>query len=257
MSADPLQLDASGQLAVLTLNRPDKRNAMTLAMWRELPALLRAAASAPHVRALAIRGEGGHFCAGADISEFDVIYANRAEAMRNQADVVAATRALEALDMPTIAAIEGACVGGGCAIALACDLRLASIDAQFGITPARLGLVYGLGDTRRLVEAVGAPTAKDMLFTGRLMDSREALMCGLIDRLFPSENFVSGVQSFVDHLLAASRVTATSTKRIMRMIASGVRDDGEASLAVFGDAIDAPDFAEGKAAFREKRPPKF
>ncbi|MDX2238230.1 MAG: enoyl-CoA hydratase/isomerase family protein [Hyphomonadaceae bacterium] len=257
MSDAPIVVELGGPIAIATLNRPDKRNAMSLTMWRELPAIVHRIAAEPGVRALVLRGAGGNFCAGADIAEFETIYADRASAIRNQTLVQTATKTLEALPIPTIAAIEGACVGGGCGLALACDIRLAAASARFAITPAKLGLVYGVGDTRRLVEAVGLSTAKDMLFTGAMLDAPQALMCGLIDRLYETDAFPAGVQDFLDDLTAASGVSAAATKKILRRIAAGQRDDDDASLALFADALEAPDFQEGRSAFLEKRKPRF
>jgi enoyl-CoA hydratase/carnithine racemase len=243
--------------AILLLNRPDKRNAITLAMWREIPALLAELSSDARLRALFIRGAQGCFAAGADIAEFETIYATRDHAIENHRIIQAAMQAVESFPAPTIAVIEGYCVGGGCGLALACDLRIAAADARLGITPGKLGLVYGVGDTRRLVQAVGLSQAKKLLFTGALIDAPEALRIGLVDQIAGPKNLEAEITGLLDQLQAASAHTARAVKDILALCAAGQREDDEASRAVFGDAFSGPDFQEGFRAFLEKRPPRF
>ena len=152
--------------AYIVLNRPDRRNAITRAMWRALPAIRAAIEAREDVLVVLIEGEGAHFSAGADISEFDEVYRDAA-ATREYGDAVQnGLRALMDLDRPTLAVIRGVAVGGGLGLALACDLRFCAADAHLAITPAKLGLIYGHAETRRLVELVGPSRAKDLLFTG-------------------------------------------------------------------------------------------
>lgn len=160
-----LSLDVDGPVAVLTIDRPAKRNAMSYDMWVALPGLLAKAGADDTVRALVIRGTD-HFSAGADIGEFETLRADPDGARRYSAAVHAGERAIATLGKPTIAAITGVCVGGGCEIALACDLRVAADDARFGITPAKLGIVYNFTSTKQLVDAVGPAWAEpnDSLF---------------------------------------------------------------------------------------------
>ena len=168
--------------ARIVLNRPERRNAITRAMWRALPAIRTAIEARGDMLVTLVEGEGAHFSAGADISEFDDTYADAATT-RDYGDAVQdGLRALMELDRPTIAVIRGVAVGGGLGLALACDLRFCDADAHLAITPAKLGLVYGHAETRRLVELVGPSRAKDLLFTGRRIETEEALAIGLIDR---------------------------------------------------------------------------
>ena len=154
-----LRLDLDGPLAIITIDRPAKRNAMSLAMWLAVPGLIGKVEADEQARVLVIRGTD-HFSAGADIGEFATLRADPDGALRYSAAVHAAERAIATLAKPTIAAITGSCVGGGCEIALACDLRIAADDARFGITPAKLGIVYNLTSTKQLVDAVGPAWAK-------------------------------------------------------------------------------------------------
>lgn len=247
----------TGRRAELVLNRPDKRNALNLAMWAAIPGLLAEVADDPAVRLLVVRGAGDTFAAGADIAEFATAYATAEAALANHATMMAAMSALEDFPKPTLALIRGACVGGGCGIALCCDLRFAATDARIGITPANLGLSYGAADTRRLVQAVGVSAAKDMLFTGRLHRADEALRLGLVDRVAPPEQLDETLLTYEKEIVAASGFSARAIKRIFRMLSDGAHDDTDESRALFASAFGGADFHEGAAAFAEKRRPVF
>lgn len=253
--SDDIHIELVGRRAEMVLNRPDKRNAITRAMWAAIPNLVAPLANDESVRLLVVRGEGGSFAAGADIAEFPETFANGEVAARNQAAMRAAMAALEDFPKPTLAFIRGACVGGGCGLALACDLRLAAEDARLGITPAKLGLVYGVADTRRLVQAVGLSRAKDLLFSGRLIDAAEALRIGLVDRVAADPH--AALDALEADMVAASGASARAQKAVFRLLREGAGDDDPAGLALFAGALDDDDFREGFAAFTEKRPPRF
>ncbi len=202
---DFVTLQCADDVATITLNRPDRRNALSERMWAELGRLARRADTMPEAKIILIRGAGGHFAAGADIGEFATVYESRERATQYASVVAGGVEAIAAATKPGIAAMRGACVGGGLSIALACDLRLAAADGKFGITPAKLGLIYNLADTKRLVEAVGAARAKDILFTGRIMDAESAAAIGLIDGVFASDALDAAVRERCDLLAAASQ----------------------------------------------------
>ena len=171
-----LRLEHDGPIARLLIDRADKRNAFTLAMWQALPRLLEQAAALPDLRLLLVQAAhpGGAFCAGADIPE---LLANSHDAewlAANQAAINKAQHDLARFPLPTIAWVEGDAVGGGCGMALACDLRIATPSARFGITPSKLGIVYPLHDVKLLIDLVGPGQAKRMLFSGQLLDADEA-----------------------------------------------------------------------------------
>ena len=256
-STDDIQLERHGATAHLVLNRPEKRNAVTEAMWAAIPGLLAEAEADPGVRLLVVRGEGGAFAAGADISEFETVYATPERAAAYSRAIAAALDGLAGFPKPTLAAIEGACVGGGCGIALACDLRFAAGGSKFGITPGKLGLVYTLNDTRRLVDAVGISAAKDILFTGRLIEGEEALGLGLIDRLVEPDALDGAVEDYAGLIAAASGRSARVTKAIMARIIAGQTEEDAATRAMFLEAFQGADFQEGYRAFLEKRKPAF
>ncbi|MEU3663252.1 enoyl-CoA hydratase/isomerase family protein [Streptomyces sp. NPDC032940] len=239
-----LQHRVADSVATVVVHHPAKRNAMTAAMWRQLPELLGALADDPAVRALVLTGEGGTFCAGADISTL------RDSAEEAQTLAVRAEEALAAFPKPTLAAIRGHCVGGGAQLAAACDLRFAEEDALFGVTPAKLGVVYPASATRRLVSLVGPATAKYLLFSGELIDAGRALRTELVDEVLPAGELDKRVAEFTRVLVSRSQLTQAAAKEF----ADGRTDrDGYWREQARGSG----DTAEGVAAFLERRQPRF
>ncbi|MFF4042906.1 enoyl-CoA hydratase/isomerase family protein [Streptomyces sp. NPDC001816] len=231
-------------VATVVIRHPAKRNAMTAAMWRALPPLLARLAADPDVRALVLTGEGTTFCAGADIS---TLQGSPAEA---QGLAVEAEEALAAFPKPTLAAIRGHCVGGGAQLAAACDLRLAEEGALFGVTPAKLGIVYAASSTRRLVSLVGPATAKYLLFSAELIDTQRALRTGLVDEVLPEGELDKRVAELTRILVSRSQLTQAAAKEF----ANG-RTDRDAHWAK--QTRGSGDTAEGVAAFLERRQPRF
>ena len=247
-----LRLEKQGATAHLLIDRAAKRNAFDIAMWQAIPQILAEAAADPDLRVLVLRAaEPGAFCAGADIGE---LLANKDDAewrATNQRAINAAQFELTRFALPTIAFVDGDCVGGGCGLALACDLRVASPRARFGITPAKLGLVYPLHDVKLLSDLVGPGQAKRMLYTGSLIDAAEALRIGLIEAV--GEDF----SEFAEPILAASPYSARQIKGFVRRVLDGQAHDDADTLAVFAAAFTGPDFLEGTNAFTQKRKPEF
>ncbi|WP_019633516.1 enoyl-CoA hydratase/isomerase family protein [Actinomadura atramentaria] len=238
-------------VATITIDRPAKRNAMTAAMWRELPGVLAVLAEDPDVRVLVLTGAGGDFCAGADISELPDI--NRGD------DAHLSTRAEEALaafPKPTIAAIDGFCVGGGCQLAAACDLRFGTESARFGITPAKLGIVYPGPATARIVRLIGPSAAKYLLFSADLVDAAHALRIGLLDEIVPAEGLAARIAAFTATLASRSLLTQRATKEIVDALAAG--EPHAERVAYWRDEAEAgADAAEGVRAFLDRRAPAF
>ncbi|MFN4240924.1 MAG: enoyl-CoA hydratase/isomerase family protein [Erythrobacter cryptus] len=248
-----LRLVREGAVARLLIDRADKRNAFDLQMWEALPALIAEAVADPAAKVLELRAAqpGAAFCAGADIRE---LLANKDDAAWRAANQAAINRAqweLARADIPTIAFVEGDCVGGGCGIAMACDIRVATPAARFAITPAKLGLVYPLHDVKLLVDLVGPGQAKRILYTGRLLDAGEALRIGLVEQVAESP------QGLIDDILAASPHSLRQTKRFIRRVLDGQTGDDDETLAIFAAAFEGPDFLEGTRAFVAKRKPEF
>ncbi|MEU1913020.1 enoyl-CoA hydratase/isomerase family protein [Streptomyces massasporeus] len=239
-----LEHRVTDSVATVVIRHPEKRNAMTAAMWGSLPPLLEELAGDPDVRALVLTGEGRTFCAGADISTL------RGSPEEAQGLAVRAEEALAAFPKPTLAAIRGHCVGGGAQLAAACDLRFAEEGTLFGVTPAKLGIVYPASSTRRLVSLVGPATAKYLLFSGELIDAQRALRTGLVDEVLPEGELGKRVTEFTRVLVSRSQLTQAAAKEF----ADG-RTDRDAHWA--GQARGSGDTAEGVAAFLERRQPRF
>jgi enoyl-CoA hydratase/carnithine racemase len=257
MSGDSVFMDRNGPVATIHLNRPAKHNALSLDMWRGLQAAVEAADQDPIVKLIVVTGEGGAFAAGADIEEFGKTFTDPDAADAAAQVTYQAQKRLYRAIKPTIAKISGACVGGGCGIALCCDMRFADNTARFGITPAKLGLYYTLSDTKRLVDAVGPSRAKGILYTGRILEASEAYSIGLIDHLVAPEQLESAVADYAAEVCSASQFSVRATKQVVQDILDGQDDDGPENLKKFADAFSGEDFKEGHAAFMEKRKPKF
>jgi enoyl-CoA hydratase/carnithine racemase len=247
-----------GPVAHVVLNRPGKRNAINSVMWAGIISLMAELERDSAIRLVVLRGAGdAAFSAGADISEFREIYSNAERAVECNAVIRRAQIAIETLAKPTLAVIRGSCVGGGCGIALACDLRFATRSARFGIPPSRLGVAYSVPDTRRLVALVGPSRAKDMLFSGRLLAAQEALDIGLADRVVEESELERVAADYARVLLANSSQSIATAKTMVNAL-TGIDPREEAALdALFEASFKSADFAEGYAAFMEKRPPRF
>ncbi|GGT61727.1 MULTISPECIES: enoyl-CoA hydratase/isomerase family protein [Actinomadura] len=246
-----LRFEAAGGVGTVTIDRPAKRNAMSADMWRALPGILDGFAADPDVRVVVLTGAGGNFCAGADISELDDIHRDDDSHLSTVAE-----RALAAFGKPTLAAIEGYCVGGGCQLAAACDLRFAAEGARFGITPARLGIVYPAAATARLVRLVGPSAAKYLLYSADLVDAPHALRIGLLDEVVPEGGLHDRVAAFTETLASRSLLTQQATKDIVdAIVAAGpVEEKTQRWLA---EVAASGEVAEGIAAFLERRAPEF
>ena len=258
MASQPLHLEHADAIATLVLNRPEKRNAMSLAMWQALPALLDRIAADAAIKVLILRGATAEaFSAGADIAEFERVGASESAAREYNEAVEAALLRLAGIEKPTIAQIAGACVGGGCSLALACDLRFAAESSRLGITPARLGICYSLEDTKRLLDLVGPARAKDILFSAQLLNAGEALRIGLVDRVLPQDELAAAVRDYAGLLTQRSAYTIRSAKRIVRLIQAGTVRETDETRALRDGSFVGPDFREGYRAFLEKREPRF
>ncbi|MCU0758210.1 MAG: enoyl-CoA hydratase-related protein [Steroidobacteraceae bacterium] len=253
-----IQTELHPPLAWVVLNRPERRNAVTAQMWAALPGLAAQLAADPAIRVALVRGAGHEaFSAGADIVEMtqNVAHPERMRAM--QQAVLEGQLAWARLAIPTIAVIRGACTGGGCGLALACDLRLAADDSFFAIPPARLGLVYALDDTRRLVDLVGPARAKEILFTGRRIAAREALDLGLVNEVVPAADLEARALELAAVIAGNAGNSIAAAKHVVNLIMDGTRAETPATRAMFDEAFNSAEFAEGARAFLEKRAPRF
>jgi len=253
---EPLVVTRDGAVAVLTIDRPEKRNAMTAGMWAALPGVLESLAGDPGVRVLVVTGAGASFCAGADISDL----LGGADPDDPMADVrrhnLAAQAALRTFPKPSIAMIRGHCIGGGVEIATSCDLRFTDPTGIFGVTPAKVGIVYTPASTKTLIDLVGPATTKYLLLSGELIDADTALRTGLVDRLVPSDQLEAEVHAFAEVLARRSALTQRSTKEVVGALTGG-HDAEPVAAAWYRETVASGELAEGVTAFAERRAPRF
>ncbi|MDW6058825.1 enoyl-CoA hydratase/isomerase family protein [Streptomyces sp. FXJ1.4098] len=241
-----LQHTVADGIATVVIHHPAKRNALTPGMWRALPPLLERLAADPAVRALVLTGAGDAFSAGADIGSLGTTYEE------TTALALPAEEALAGFPKPTLAAVRGSCVGGGCQLAVACDLRFAEQGSRFGITAARLGVVYAPSSTRRLVDLVGPATAKYLLLSGELIGTERALRTGLVDEVLPPGRLDERVAEFTRVLLSRSALSQAAVKEFT----AGPVDP--ARLEYWRDQLSVSgELGEGVTAFLERRAPRF
>jgi len=248
-----------GRIGWLVFDHPERRNAISDEMWRGIPPAVAALEADPEVRVVVLRGAGEvAFVSGADISEFERTRTGGAAAAEYEARTDAAFRALSECAKPVIALVHGFCVGGGLAIALTADLRYAADDARFAIPAARLGLGYGLGGVRTLVQLVGPSAAKEILYTARRFGAEEALRMGLVNAVHPKAELEARAQETAETIAENAPLT-------LRAVKLAVREIGREALAPdpapVEDAIracfESADYKEGVRAFLEKRSPRF
>ncbi|MDX1513788.1 MAG: enoyl-CoA hydratase [Gammaproteobacteria bacterium] len=256
---DQLIFEKCDGIGSIRLNQPEKHNAISFEMWQGIARLMDDFEADPGVRVVVLSGEGGKaFSAGADISQFEKKRGTADAIEVYNAAVKTAYQKLTAVSKPTIAKIAGYCIGGGLATALCCDLRIATEDSKFGIPAAKLGLGYGYDSLKPLVALVGATSAKEILFTARKFDAKEAYDMGLVNRVLGRDE----LDAFVDEYTATIAGNAPLTiKACKQIIAEILKDPEDRHLGYCQQLVDdcyaSEDYKEGRAAFMEKRKPKF
>ena len=256
MSTVTLQIEQ--QVAYLTINRAEKRNALTQNMWQQIYDYCLQLKITPNIKVLVLSASGDKaFSAGADIEELTDIILDSERLIENNEVVQQAQQKLEQLPFATIAAINGACVGGGLGLALSCDFRLAVEQAKFGITPAKLGLLYSVDDTRRLVNTVGNARAKELLFLGKIITTHQAAEWGLVSQICSSDSLATEVDTLVNQLLSLSGFSIKGIKQTLSYISGAISCNENDIRELFNQAFSQPDFQEGAQAFLQKRAPNF
>ena len=246
-------------VGTVTFNQPEKRNAMSVEMWDGLRAILADWAADDAVRVVVLTGAGDKaFVSGADISQFGA-KRNNAEAQREYDRLTRGGRTdLAAFPKPVIARIRGFCLGGGLAIAMMADLRLASDDSAFGIPAAKLGIAYGFDSVHRLNSLVGQANGRMLLFTGERIDAAEAQRIGLVNRVVPVAALDQAVSELARTIAGNAPLSVRGMKRI---VDATMRDPAERDMAAVDAAVatcfDSADYTEGRTAFMEKRKPVF
>lgn len=243
-----------GAVARLVIDRAEKRNALTRAMWEALPGLLAKLAADDEVKVLLVAGAGPSFSAGADIREL-ISGDDPADPMAElRAFNLRAQTALREFPKPTVAVVRGHCIGGGLEIAVNCDFRFAARDATFGVTPARIGVVYPPAAIKVLLDLVGPATTKYLLFSGELLTAEQAELKGLVDRVVDDPS--AEAEAFAATMVSRSQLTIRSAKETVNALLAGVDADA-AAVRRYRETISTGELAEGIAAFTEKRSPKF
>lgn len=252
---DDVRYEVRDGIGHLTFHRPRARNAMTFAMYERLYEIASGANEDPGLRALILTGAGGAFVAGTDISEFrDFGSSEQALAYEEKMDRILG--ALEAVRVPTIAAIGGATTGGGLAIASACDLRIASADATFGMPIARtLGNCLSLANLVRLSSIIGVARVKELIFTARLMSSDEALRVGFVSEVVATDQLADRAEELARAVSHQAPLTLWATKEGLRRIRQRLLPDEGSDLVLL--CYTSADFREGVRAFLEKRKPEW
>lgn len=259
LETDKMLAEVTDGIGWVTFNNPARRNAISLEMWEGLGTILEHFQSDDDVRVVVLKGAGGKaFVSGADISEFE---SKRATAEQREQYGKASARGnrwLRILDKPLIAMIQGYCIGGGLATALAADVRFATPGSKFGIPAAKLGLGYAYGGVAALARLVGPSTARDILFSARFLDAEEALRVGLINFIVDDEDLAARVREYAGLISANAPLTVRACKAAVNQFE---RDPGERDMhkleAMVNACFDSDDYKEGRRAFMEKRTPNF
>ena len=257
MSDDAILVDIdSFGVATVTLNRPAKRNAVSLAMWRAIGGIFTELDARAEVRVIVLTGAGGNFCAGADISEFATLRTTPEDAHAYEHAGDTATAAVRDCSKPTIAAVHGYGVGGGCGLALACDLRIGDATTKMGIPAARRGVVYGTLDCGLLLRQVGLANAKLVLFSAQIFATEACLSMRLLDQA--GEAALPAAIAQARAIAANAPLSVAGSKIVLEALARGETQARAAEItAVIEGAASSADYREATAAFMEKRPARF
>jgi enoyl-CoA hydratase len=250
--------EIDGPIGWMTFNKPERRNAVSLDMWEAMPRILGEFESNPAVRVIVLKGAGEKaFVSGADISQFEK--ARSSEESNAYYDHVSelASKALAECGKPTIAMIRGFCIGGGLAIAIGCDLRIATDDSKFGVPAARLGVGYGAEGVKKLMGLVGPSFTKEIFFTARHFTAAEALTMGLVNRVVPAADLESYTRNYCATIGDNAPMTMHALKRTVAEVSRGHEADWAVCDRLVKDCFASQDYIEGRRAFMEKRRPVF
>lgn len=252
-----INLDIQGEIATLTLNNPDKLNAINLAMWQQLSANMATLSADRDIRCVVLRGAGDQaFAAGGDLEEFVTGRATLEQALRYHGEVAKALNAIADCPHPTVALIKGACIGGGLEIAGVCDLRIAGESARFGAPINKLGFSMYPGEMEGLLRLAGPAVIKEILLEGRILSAGEAYEKGLLTRVVKDEQVEDEAYASARRICLGAPLVAGWHKQWIRRLLDGrpLSEDEKAASFAF---LDTADYKEGLAAFLEKRKPVF
>jgi len=251
--------EIDGPIGWLTFNKPERRNAVSLDMWEAIPEILRRFDSDPSIRVIVLKGAGDKaFVSGADISQFEKARSSEESNAHYERMSESASTALAECGKPTIAMIRGFCIGGGLAIAIGCDIRIAAEGSAFGIPAARLGVGYGAPGVKKLVSLVGPSFTKEIFFTARHFTATEAHQMGLVNSVIPDAELDAYVRNMAETISRNAPLTVNSVKYIVGQVLTdeGKRDPAKCD-ALVSQCFASQDYTEGRKAFMEKRKPNF
>lgn len=258
LATDNMLAEIDGSIGWMTFNKPARRNAVSLDMWEAIPTILDRFESDPAVRVIVLKGAGDQaFVSGADISQFDQARSSQASNAHYEEVLEAASDRLGGCGKPTVAMIRGWCIGGGVAIAIGCDLRIAAEGARFGIPAARLGLGYGAPGVKTLVDLVGPSFTKEIFFTARHFSAAEAHQMGLVNRVVADAALEDHTRQYCATIGDNAPMTMHALKRTVGALLLGEKGDLAASERLVQACFDSEDFVEGRTAFMQKRRPVF
>ncbi|HEX7776063.1 MAG TPA: enoyl-CoA hydratase, partial [Parvibaculum sp.] len=248
-----------GAIGWMIFNNPDRLNAVSLDMWQAVPKIIADFEADPDIKTIVLTGAGGKaFVAGADISQFEAQRGDPASVVTYEDATTLAFDTIARAERPTVAMIDGYCIGGGLGIALSCDLRFASEGSTFGIPAAKLGLAYAASGTRRLVDVVGPAFAKEIFFTARRFSHDEALGMGLVNRVFSREALEAQTRATCATIAENAPLTVMTAKKIVDETRKAPENfDGAYCDGLIARCFGSEDYAEGRTAFMEKRKPAF
>ncbi|WP_181702222.1 enoyl-CoA hydratase [Chthonobacter albigriseus] len=253
-----IRLDVLGALGRIVIDNPGRHNALSLAMWEAIPGAVAELEADPDVRVIVLTGsEGGAFASGADISEFDVVRRDAVTSKTYEAANAAAFAALRGAEKPTVAVIRRFCMGGGVGLAAACDIRLASEDTAFAIPAARLGLAYPAEAVADVVALIGPSRTKDLFFTAKRIDAATALRIGLVDDVVRDDELDAAAAAYVARVSALAPLTQRAVKAAINASVGMADANWDRARQMAEACFVSADYAEGRAAFREKREPIF
>lgn len=255
MTYSKIHLEIHGVAALITIDSPPV-NALHPNVASEILSAIQSLAGVPEVRGVVITGRGRHFVAGGDITHFPNL--NGREAETYALGIQRMQQELTNFDRPVIAAVNGTCLGGGCELMMACDIRIADQSAQFGQPEIRLGLMPGAGGTQNLPRLIGAGQAKRLLYTGAKIGSDRALNLGLVDEIVPDGRCVEAAVKLIEEISANAPLAVAQIKRAVNMGLDMALGDGlRLEAALFGELFRTEDVREGVSAFLGKRKPQF
>ncbi|MGK5094943.1 enoyl-CoA hydratase [Deltaproteobacteria bacterium TL4] len=245
-------------LGWVIFNTPERRNAISLDMWQAIPEIIEHLNQDETVRVILLKGAGEEaFVAGADISEFKELRNNLASARSYSRTTSLAFEAIRDSQKPTIAMIRGFCMGGGCAISLCCDLRIAADDAKFAIPAAKLGIAYGYENVKQVVRVVGPAYAREILYTAKTYDVQEALRMGLIHHCVSVPELASYTENYALRLSLNAPLSVAAAKICIDASLKGADADTDRVERIVAQCMESQDYQEGYQAFLEKRKPAF